>query len=1176
MAPIDRDRPSPSSAGKIPSPFVPDTSRIQCFHCKEFGHVRTSCPILKNIPVKKEFTHNLVCDDDEDSNCDEDAAIAVQFCFGDITPRKYLVTGTVNGQHVSTIWRDSGCSAVLVSPNLFPNLDPAGCPKRTVYDYLGRPSIFPVVRIYLKCIFFDGFTDAIVAPLKFCSVLLGNIPNVCDSAEVPSKETSSVVPSVEQVGSSVGSFGPSIPVQAVETRASKARAVHPLKVPKIETLKLDSSKFKQLQNSCNSLQECRSNFEKGVVSISKHRTFNFEKIGGLLYRKCLTSKISNEIGQLALVIPSLCRDVVLKTAHESILSGHFSFRKTEAKVREDFFWPGISRDIRLFCKSCDICQRTGAKGRVPRVPMIKMPLISEPFYRVSIDLVGPLSPPSSEGHKYILTLIDSATSFPEACALKNIDSISVAEALLGIFSRVGIPHEIHSDLGTQFTSELMKEFHRLLSIQPLFNTPYHPMGTGRIERLHSTLKSILRKLCSQQPREWHRYLIPTLFALREMPSDRTGYSAFELLYGRRVRGPLSVLRGLWEEADLPTERRTVYEYVLDLKTKLSESAELAAEASKLSVTKYKQYFDRSARKREFEVGEEALLLLPDSSHKLLVSWRGPYKILERRNKVDYLISQNDKPKLFHINLLKKYHRRTSSTTADGIDETVSEPSKNVPFLPVNNCVIREEGDGEGEIVTVGSQDCEGDLDEVIICSSLAPSQVSQVTDILHKYKSVISNKPGCTEALMHEIKVKSETIIRPKQYPIPAHLQSHFEAEVDSLLEMGIIRPSNSPHSSPRLLVRKPDGSHRLAIDFRYLNAISEFDAEPAPSLETELHKFSSSKYFSQLDICKAYYQILMHPESIKYTAFPSHRGLMEFVRMAFGLVTACSTYMRLMRKLLDGMEHVSFYFDNILIFTDSWDEHLVVLEMVFQRLREFNLTVKPSKCSVGFNSVEYLGFEIGNSELKPRYDRLQGIRNIPLPDTKTQLRSFLGCCQFYAKFVPNFANLSAPLTDMLKKGVKEPLYWSIPARDSFASLKEKLASPPILKLPELSKPFVLRTDASIGGVGGVLLQYYDDVPHPVAFASKKLSDCQKKYSTVERELLAIIFSVSKFRYYLLGRTFILEVDHQPLVHLSKFKGDNSRLMRWALILQSYSFRIVYIPGKENVGGDMLSRVYNE
>ena len=163
-----------------------------------------------------------------------------------------------------------------------------------------------------------------------------------------------------------------------------------------------------------------------------------------------------------------------------------------------------------------------------------------------------------------------------------------------------------------------------------------------------------------------------------------------------------------------------------------------------------------------------------------------------------------------------------------------------------------------------------------------------------------------------------------------------------------------------------------------------------------------------------------------------------------------------------------------------------------------------------------------------------------------------------------------------MKKGVKEPLDWSIPARDSFASLKEKLASPPILKLPELSKPFVLRTDASIGGVGGVLLQYYDDVPHPVAFASKKLSDCQKKYSTVERELLAIIFAVSKFRYYLLGRTFILEVDHQPLVHLSKFKGDNSRLMRWALILQSYSFRIVYIPGKENVGGDMLSRVFNE
>ncbi|KAK4316152.1 hypothetical protein Pmani_012661 [Petrolisthes manimaculis] len=166
-----------------------------------------------------------------------------------------------------------------------------------------------------------------------------------------------------------------------------------------------------------------------------------------------------------------------------------------------------------------------SKSRVRPVPLHPPPVITEPFSRVAIDLVRPLSPPSSENHRYILTLIDYATGFPEAIPLKEIDSISVSEALLSIFSRDGIPREILSDQGTQFTSQLMGELHKLLGIKPSFATPYHPSANGRIERLHGPLKASLRKLCTEKLREWHRYLIPTLFALREIPSDRTGFSA---------------------------------------------------------------------------------------------------------------------------------------------------------------------------------------------------------------------------------------------------------------------------------------------------------------------------------------------------------------------------------------------------------------------------------------------------------------------------------------------------------------------------------------------------------------------------------------------------------------------------------------------------------------------------
>lgn len=155
-----------------------------------------------------------------------------------------------------------------------------------------------------------------------------------------------------------------------------------------------------------------------------------------------------------------------------------------------------------------------------KVPLVKVPIITEPFSRVSIDLVGPLSL-SEDGHRFILTLIDHATRFPEAVPLRDIDTIAVSEALLSIFSRVGIPREILSDRGPQFTSLLMGELHRLLGVKPLFSSPYHPMGNARVERLHSTLVTCLRKLCVDKPKQWHRFLVPILFALREIPSYYT-------------------------------------------------------------------------------------------------------------------------------------------------------------------------------------------------------------------------------------------------------------------------------------------------------------------------------------------------------------------------------------------------------------------------------------------------------------------------------------------------------------------------------------------------------------------------------------------------------------------------------------------------------------------------------
>lgn len=283
----------------------------------------------------------------------------------------------------------------------------------------------------------------------------------------------------------------------------------------------------------------------------------------------------------------------------------------------------MGADIRAHCRSCDKCQRFSQRGRVRPVPLQPMPFVTEPFPRVAIDLVGSLSLSSSEGHKYILTLIDFSTGFPEVLPLKDIDSISVAEALLTIFSRVGIPREILSDHGTQFTSAMMYELPRLLGLKPIFTTPYHPSSDGRIERLHGPLKAILGKLCSEKPREWHRYVIPTLFALREIPSDTTGLSPFELLCGRSIRGPLCVLRDLWEDRNLQPDDRTSFQYVLELRDKLEECSKIAAQSADVSSRCYKTYFDLKSEDRSFQPGDEVLLFLPSDSSKLLVPWSGP-------------------------------------------------------------------------------------------------------------------------------------------------------------------------------------------------------------------------------------------------------------------------------------------------------------------------------------------------------------------------------------------------------------------------------------------------------------------------------------------------------------------------------------------------------------------------
>ncbi|KAL5505725.1 hypothetical protein EMCRGX_G007206 [Ephydatia muelleri] len=271
---------------------------------------------------------------------------------------------------------------------------------------------------------------------------------------------------------------------------------------------------------------------------------------GLVYRRWTPKGRSSTFQVEQLVLPKRCRGTVLKLAHDVPLGGHLGKEKTGCRLLRRFYWPTLFKDVAEFCRGCPTCHRSAQ--RIKRAPLVPLPIITEPFSRVAMDIVGPL-PRSRSGNKYILVLCDYGTKYPEAIPLKSIDAEHIAEQLISVFSRIGIPREILTDQGSNFTSQLLAELYRLLNIHPIVTSPYHPQTDGLVERFNQTLKSMLSRFSEEEGKNWDKMIPYILFAYREVPQATTGFSPFELLFGRDVRGPLDVLREQWESAEKSDE-----------------------------------------------------------------------------------------------------------------------------------------------------------------------------------------------------------------------------------------------------------------------------------------------------------------------------------------------------------------------------------------------------------------------------------------------------------------------------------------------------------------------------------------------------------------------------------------------------------------------------------------------
>ena len=294
---------------------------------------------------------------------------------------------------------------------------------------------------------------------------------------------------------------------------------------------------------------------------------------------------------------------------------------------------------------------------------------------------------------------------------------------------------------------------------------------------------------------------------------------------------------------------------------------------------------------------------------------------------------------------------------------------------------------------------------------------------------------------------------------------------------------------------------------------------------------------------------------------------------MPFGMINSAATLKRAMKKLIEDVDDVDFYWDDILVHTRTWEEHIRALRELFSRLVQAGLTIRPTKCLFGVNSVDFLGHRLEQGMIGLHQDNVEKIKDAPRPSTKKQVRSFMGLAGYYRDFIPNFVKIAAPLSDVTRKGQPHKVEWGEAQEKAYQTIKSYLTSEPILRLPDPAKTYFLRTDASNNGIGAVLMRLHDEKLFPVCYASKKLSSAERNYSTIEKECLAIVWGIKRFHLYLYGVPFVLQTDHEPLKYMDSAKYTNARLMRWAVLLQSYNFKVEAIKGSENVGADYLSRV---
>eukprot|EP01129_Flabellula_baltica_P014316 TRINITY_DN681_c0_g5_i1.p1 TRINITY_DN681_c0_g5~~TRINITY_DN681_c0_g5_i1.p1 ORF type:complete len:1501 (+),score=216.30 TRINITY_DN681_c0_g5_i1:1184-5686(+) len=427
---------------------------------------------------------------------------------------------------------------------------------------------------------------------------------------------------------------------------------------------------------------------------------------------------------------------------------------------------------------------------------------------------------------------------------------------------------------------------------------------------------------------------------------------------------------------------------------------------------------------------------------------------------------------------------------------------------------------------------------------------------------------------VHNIDTGDNKPFKSRMYSVPDHLREELKSQIEDFLRRGLIQHSNSPYSSPIVLIRKSNGNWRFCVDFRKLNSATVGDAYPIPRIENIMSMLQGAQFFSSLDFKTGFYHLRIAEEDRPKTAFTSPFGFYEWVAMPMGLKNAPSSFQRVMEAIFSAFLYsfVLIYIDDIIIFSESFDDHLLHIERVLDVIISKKLVLNFSKCRFATTSIQYLGHVVSRGFIGPNPAKVKAITGYEIPDSKAKLKNFLGILNYFRKFIPEFATRTRLLYDATRHDVK--FVWTEEMTKEFNDMKTVMANEPILALPDLAGRFFVETDWSKYGVGGILYQYLDDIKKPIEYFSKKMKKAELNYSAYAGECYAILLAIRKWKSYLIGKEFTLRTDHKTLQWMLYMSLEGSKYNRWIMELSMFDFVVEHIDGKLNIFSDAFSRSF--